>query len=446
VTDLIVHPAERPLEGSVPVPSDPSIGDCALVFAALCTGTSKISGFSWAADNVTTSDALRAMGVVIDKTGKGTVDVKGVGIFGLRAPRSPIDCRNSGATMRLLAGLLAAQPFASTLIGDASLSRRPMMHVIAPLLARGARIEGQPHPTRPGDITAPLVISGLEEGTYLGALQYESPVSSDQVKSAILLSGLYAHGPTYFKEPTVSRDHTERFLQSLGIPIQTMGSVVELEPAGWGGQMAPFERQIPGDLSAAAFLLVAAQLVEGSRVTTRGVGINPTRSGLLEIARDMGAGLSVEPSNVRGGEPVAEIHAWSAPLRACKIGGEVVGRSIDEISMACALAARAAGTTVICDAEELREGDRLATMAAALRAFGVTVEERTDGLVIEGKSGPLEAANIASGGDHGIAMTAVVLGLAARSPTRVRDADCITTRFPRFVGTMRALGARIDVA
>ncbi|MEO6419059.1 MAG: 3-phosphoshikimate 1-carboxyvinyltransferase, partial [Polyangiaceae bacterium] len=260
MTDLIVHPAERPLEGSVPVPSDPSIGLRALLFSALCTGTSKITGFSWTADTAAAEAVLRAMGVVIEKSGKDSVEVKGVGIFGLRASSGPLDCRSSGATMSLLTGLLAAQPFTSTLVGDARLSRRPMMRVLAPLRARGAHIEGQPHPSLAGDVTAPLVITGLEEKTYLGPLEYESPASSAQVKSAILLSGLYAHGPTYFKEPTVSRDHTERFLQLLGVPIRTMGSVVELDPSGWGGQMAPFELKLPGDLSAAAFLLVAAQL------------------------------------------------------------------------------------------------------------------------------------------------------------------------------------------
>ncbi|MEO6573394.1 MAG: 3-phosphoshikimate 1-carboxyvinyltransferase, partial [Polyangiaceae bacterium] len=203
-----------------------------------------------------------------------------------------------------------------------------------------------------------------------------------------------------------------------------------------------------GDLSAAAVLLVAAQLVAGSRVTIRGVGVNPTRSGLLEVARDMGAGLSVETSSTQGGEPIAEIHAWSAPLRPGKIGGEVIGRSMDEIPIACALAARASGTTVICDAEELRlkDHDRIATMASVLRAFGVAALERPDGLVIEGKAGPLEGADIESRGDHQIAMTAVVMGLAAKGPTRVRDAECIAVSFPKFVGTMRALGARIDLA
>ncbi len=448
MTDLIVHPAERPLEGSIPVPSDKSIGHRALLFSALCTGTSKITGFSWAADHTVTADALRALGVVIEKTGKDSLEVKGVGIFGLRAPKQPLDCGSSGTTMRLLAGLLAAQPFTSTLLGDAFLSRRPMLRVIAPLLARGARIEGQPHFTLPNELTAPLVVSGQDEGAYLGPLQYESPDSSAQVKSAILVSGLYAHGPTYFKEPTVSRDHTERFLQWLGVPIRTMGSVVELDPAGWRGQMASFELEIPGDLSAAAFILVAAQLVEGSRVTTRGVGVNPTRTGLLEIARDMGAGLSVEASSTRGGEPIAEIHAWTAPLRAGKIGGEVVGRAIDEIPLACALASRASGTTVIRDAEALREkkSDRIAAMASVLRGFGVTVEERPDGLVIEGKAGPLDAADVESRGDHRVAMSAIVMGLAAKGPTRVRNADCITTSFPKFVGSLRALGARIDVA
>jgi len=245
----------------------------------------------------------------------------------------------------------------------------------------------------------------------------------------------------------VSRDHTERMLAALGAPLRTVASIVELDPAGWDRKLRPFEMDIPGDLSAAAFLLVAAQLVEGSRVTARGVGVNPTRTGLLEIARDMGAGLTVESKGDRSGEPVAELHAWSAPLRAVSIGGETVPRAIDEIPIACALAARASGTTRIRDADELRhkESDRIATMAKVVRAFGVTCEEQPDGMDITGREGALEPADVDSRGDHRIAMTAAVLGLLARGPSRIRDAACIATSYPKFVATLRALGAKIDV-
>jgi 3-phosphoshikimate 1-carboxyvinyltransferase len=245
----------------------------------------------------------------------------------------------------------------------------------------------------------------------------------------------------------VSRDHTERFLAALGVPLKTAGPIVELDPSGWSRRMPAFEIAIPGDISAAAFLLVAAQVVDGSRVTARGVGTNPTRTGLLEVIRDMGGGLAVEAQGERSGEPVAELHAWSAPLRAVAVGGETVPRAIDEIPIVCALAARARGTTQIRDAEELRhkESDRIATMAGVLRAFGVACEEKPDGLDVEGREGPLVAADVDSKGDHRIAMTAAILALVARGPTRIRDAACIATSYPKFVGTLRALGARVDV-
>lgn len=449
MTDLRVFPiGDGRLQGSVPVPSDKSIGHRSLLFAALCRGKSKISGFSFSADNVSTKDALAAMGIQSQVTGKAELEVTGQGIFGLRAPQVPLDCGNSGTTMRLLTGILAAQPFPSTLIGDASLSRRPMMRVVGPLRARGARIEGQPHPKKAGDVTAPLAIAGLPEGEYLGPLEYASPVVSAQVKSAILLSGLFAHGATHFREPAVSRDHTERMLQALGVPLKTVGPVIELDPAGWSGEMPAFDIEIPGDISAAAFLMVAAQIVPGSRVTIRAVGTNPTRTGILEILRDMGGGLSVESLGERAGEPLAEIHAFASALRPGRIGGEVVARAIDEIPITCALAARASGTTVIRDAEELRvkESDRIATMVGVLRAFGVKAEELPDGMEIEGKEGPLTPAEVESHGDHRIAMTATVLGLLGKEPSIVRDVDCITTSFPKFVATLRGLGARIDVS
>jgi 3-phosphoshikimate 1-carboxyvinyltransferase len=447
MTTLVVHPATGPLVGSVPVPSDKSIGHRALLFGALCEGATHMTGFSHGEDNVSTANALRAMGVGIEEPGPGELVVHGVGLSGLKAPAGDLDCGNSGTTMRLLCGVLAGARFRATLVGDETLSRRPMMRVAGPLRLRGAVIDGRRHATRADDIVAPLVVGPLPEGRDLGPLEYVSPVSSAQVKSAILLSGLQAHGATRFREPTVSRDHTERMLGALGCPIRTAGPLVELEPSGWDHRMLGFTIDIPGDISAAAFLVVAAQLVEGSRVTARGVGVNPTRTGLLEIARDMGGGLTVEYQGERGGEPVAELHAWSAPMRAITIGGETVPRAIDEIPVACALAARAHGTTRIRDAEELRhkESDRIATMATVLRAFGVSCDEKPDGLDVEGREGPLDAADVDSRGDHRIAMTAAVLALVGRGPSRVRDAGCIATSYPKFVATLRGLGARIDV-
>lgn len=447
MTVLTVHPLEgKPLTGGVPVPSDKSIGHRALLFASLCNGVSIIKGFSYGEDNVSTANAMRAMGAIVEDVEKGVLRVKGTGLFGLTEPKDALDCGNSGTTMRLLSGILAAQPFRATLVGDASLSGRPMMRIVKPLRMRGAVIEGKPHPKKEGDLTAPLVIGPLPEGTYLSELEYESQVSSAQVKSAILLSGLYAHGTTWFKEPTLSRDHTERMMHALGVPLRAVGTAIELDPAGWSGTMPGFEIDIPGDASAAAFLTVAANVTPGSRVTVRNVGVNPTRTGLFEIARLMGAGIEVVPQGEQAGEPIAEVTAWHQPLRGTMIGGELVPRAIDEIPIACALAARASGTTTIRDAEELRvkESDRIATMAHVLRAFGVTCEELPDGLEIAGKEGPFEPATIESRGDHRIAMTAAVLALSAKGPSHIRDADCIATSFPRFVGTLRALGARIE--
>lgn len=448
MSTLVVHPQTTPLAGSVPVPSDKSIGHRALLFASLCEGTSSIRGFSYGEDNVSTANAMRAMGVTVEDLSNGRLRVTGSGLFGLKEPKVDLDCGNSGTTMRLLTGILAAQHFRAKMFGDASLSRRPMMRVIAPLRQRGALIEGTPHPKKEGEVTPPLTVGPLPDGQELGALDFESKVSSAQVKSAILLSGLYANGVTRFKEPTLSRDHTERMMRALGVPLRVDGASMVLDPTGWNRKMPAFEMEIPGDASAAAFIIVAANVVPGSRVSVTGVGTNPTRTGLFEIARQMGGGIELIGKGEQGGEPIAEVSAWNAPLKGSVIEGEVVPRAIDEIPIACALAARASGTTTIRNAEELRvkESDRIATMAHVLRSFGVKCDELPDGLVIEGKDGPLEPAEVESRGDHRIAMSAAILGLLARGPSKITDCECIATSFPKFVDTLRSLGARIDTS
>ncbi|HEU4534243.1 MAG TPA: 3-phosphoshikimate 1-carboxyvinyltransferase [Polyangiaceae bacterium] len=444
--DYFIEPASRPLRGLVPVPSDRSIGHRALLVGAVARGPSLLRGFAYGGDHVSTIGALRALGVAIDDDGKGTVAVAGRGLRGLCEAPGPIDCGGSGATMRLLAGLLAGQPFATTLVGDESLGRRPMASLAGALRRRGATIEGAFHPTRAGEITAPLVVGPLKPKAQLMGCEETLAVASDEVKGALLLSGLYADGNTYVNEPLVSRDHTERLLHALGVPLRTVGTMVELSVEGWPGELEPFAVEVPGDLSAAAFLLVAAQLVPGSEVGVRRCGLNRTRAGVLDVLRDAGAGLSIEQRGDELGEPVGDVVAAPGEGRAFRAGGELMARAIDEVPALCALAARARGVSVIADAAELRaEGvDRLAAMAATLRAFGVECEEQPDGLTIEGRpDAPLRAADVESYGDRGVAMAATVLALAAGGPSRVRDVACVGASFPRFAGTLRALGASV---
>ncbi len=440
MTDLVVHPLERPLVGSVPVPPDKTIAHVALLVACLCEGTSELRGFAHGEATLATAKAMQSMGATTQEPEKGRLLITGTGLMGLEAARVPLECGGSRATMRLLAGLLSGQRFASKLVGNASLTAEPMLNVAGPLRARGAAIDGTPHPTIEGEILAPLFVGPLADKD-LGPSEYTSPTPSPDVKGALLLSGLYAHGTTWFKEPALSRDHTERLLHTLGVPIRTLATMIELDPAGWDGKLASFALDVPGDVSAAAFVLVAAQLHPGSRVTVRGVGINPTRIGLLEVARHMGAGLDVVPRGETCGEPVGEITAWHENLRATSFGGELVPRMTDELLIACALAARATGTTTIRDSLE-----PLDAVANVLRAFGIMCELLPGGLVIEGREGPLEPARIESGGDPRVAMTAAVLALGCGGPSTIVDCDCVATLFPRFVGTLRALGARIDSA
>jgi 3-phosphoshikimate 1-carboxyvinyltransferase len=322
------------------------------------------------------------------------------------------------------------------------------MHSLLDLLRqRGAKLVGTRDAAR-DDETAPISIGGLETGQRLAPLEQRLDGPNDQAKGALLLSGLFASGPTVIEEPVVSRDHTERLLDALGMPLRTAGSVVSLHPPADPFAIPGFDMAVPGDLSAAAFLLVAAQIVPESHVTTRRTGLNPTRSGILEVIRFCGGRMGITPVGSSLGEPFGEVSARGSVLTGITLGGELAERGRDEIPAACALFARARGTTTILDAAELREDrpDRLNALAELLRAFGVGVEQRPDGLVIEGRpERPLRAAHVSSGGDHRLAMTAVILALAADGESIIDDADAIQVSFPRFVGTLRSLGADIEV-
>jgi len=438
--------ASGPLRGTVRVPGDKSIGHRGILFGALARGPSKVTGLSGGLDNLSTADAFRAMGVSIELSDR-TAEIQGVGLRGLRMPQKVIDCGNSGTTMRLLAGLLSAQRFGTSLVGDHSLMKRPMGRVIEPLRARGAHIAGSSG-AKPDVLYPPIHIAPLVEGESLSGIEYDMPVSSAQVKSALLLAGLYANGPTILKEPELSRDHTERMMRALGVPLETAGTIVKLDPTlewshGWDG----FHWDVPGDPSSAAFPVIAAAIVPGSRVTVEGVCSNPTRTGLFDFMRFMNASPELEPRGIgAGGEPVSALTQSTASARGTVASGELIVRMIDEVPILCALAARASGTTEIRDAKELRvkESDRIAVMVAALRDFGVDCDELPDGMVIRGGA-PLRAARVASLGDHRIAMTAAILGMVAEGETIVDDVECVDTSFPGFVELFRSLGASIEV-
>lgn len=432
-----------PLRGEASVPGDKSIGHRALLFAGLAEGTSRLRGVSAGLDNRATARALEAMGARYHH-GPAEIVVEGVGLRGLRMPEGAIDCGNSGTTMRMIAGLLVAQRFGTRLLGDASLTRRPMRRIVDPLRARGGHIAGVAG-KKEGEHYPPLSVAPLVEGEALTGIEYRSPVASAQVKSALLLSGLYADGPTIVVEPTLSRDHTERMLLSFGVPLETAGPAVALDPARWDGRIAPFSWTVPGDLSSAAFLLCAAAAVAGSEVLVRGCGTNPTRTGLLDVLRAMRARVDLVPKGEGAGmEPVADVGLRYAALAGARVGGELVPRMIDEIPALAALAATVPGRTEIHDAQELRvkESDRIATMAHVLRAFGADATELEDGLVVHGGA-PLRAARVRSEGDHRIAMSAAILGLCAEGETVVEDVECVETSFPGFAALLRALGADI---
>jgi 3-phosphoshikimate 1-carboxyvinyltransferase len=422
------------LRGEVAVPGDKSVSHRAVMLAGIADGDSRITGFLEGEDTRATAAIMPRLGVRLEAPAPGQRIVHGVGLHGLRGVESPLDCGNAGTGMRLLAGLLAGQGFASVLVGDASLSRRPMGRVIAPLAAMGARIEATQ-----GDLP-PLRIHA---NNNLQAIDYESPVASAQVKSAVLLAGLYAAGETRVREPRPTRDYTERMLGALGWPVESGPGWARLTG---GHRLVGGEIRVPADFSSAAFFLVAASLVPGSDLRLPGVGVHPRRTGLLAVLRAMGADITVEPVGDTGGEPIADLRVRAAPLHGVEVPEELVADMIDEFPALFAAAALAEGTTTIRGAAELRvkESDRIATMAQALRALGARVEETADGAVIEG--GRLHGGSVDSHGDHRIAMALAVAAQRASAPVRVADCANVATSFPGFAELSRGCGMNLESA
>ncbi len=424
-----------PLRGTIRVPGDKSISHRAMMLGALADGVTRVSGFLEGEDTLATAAAFRTMGVRIEDDGPGRRIVHGVGIDGLKPPSVPIDCGNAGTGMRLLAGLLAGQAFDSTLIGDASLTRRPMRRVTEPLARMGARIE-----TAEGG-TPPLRIFG---GQALAGIDCGLPVASAQVKSALLLAGLYANGETTVREPHPTRDYTERMLAALGWPIDFSPGFARLSG---GHRLTATDIAVPGDFSSAAFFLVAASLIPGSDLLIEGVGMNPRRTGLLDALRLMGARIDAGNARKEGGEPVADLQVRHAPLRGIEVPEHLVPDMIDEFPVLFVAAAAASGATVVRGAAELRvkESDRIAVMASGLRAMGARIDETPDGALIHGGA-PLAAADVDAHDDHRIAMSFVVAGQLASAPVTLRGCATVATSFPGFLDLARRAGMGLAAA
>jgi 3-phosphoshikimate 1-carboxyvinyltransferase len=437
---MIVAPVTGPLDGTISVPGDKSIGHRALLFSLLSRTPVRVLGLGDGGDNGRSARAIVQLGAQIERDGAALV-IHGTGLDGMRAPAAPIDCGNSGTTIRLLCGLLAGQRFATTLVGDPSLSKRPMRRVIEPLARMGATIastlDGRP----------PLVVGPAAD--KLRALDYALPIASAQVKSAVLLAGLYADGATTVTEPGPSRDHSERMLAYLGAPLVTTGRATTIDTRAWGRDLAAAHGfEVPSDPSSAAFLVVAALVAGAREVRLPGVCINPTRTGFLDAIAAMGGEVVREAPAQAGPEPTATlvVRGAAGELRATEIASDLAVRSIDELPILAVLAARARGTTVVRDAEELRvkESDRVETTCAMLRAFGIACEARPDGFVVEGRpDGPLAAARVHADGDHRIAMAAAVAGLVADGESVIDDADNVATSYPGFAPALVTLGAAV---
>ena len=427
---IVVEPSAL-CSGVVAVPGDKSVSHRALMLGAIADGETRITGFLQGDDCLATLRALRMLGVSIDDSDENAVRVTGVGIDGLRRPASALDLGNSGTAMRLFAGLLAGQSFSTELVGDASLNSRPMGRVIKPLTMMGARIDSAEE--RP-----PLVIKG---GQRLGGLVYRLPVASAQVKSAILLAGLYAAGDVAVIEPAVTRDHTERMLRTMGARLTQGETQIMMTP---GQRLRGTEISVPGDLSSAAFIILAATIGRDVEVTIRDVGVNQTRTGVIDILKDMGARIDVANVRLYGEEPVADIVVRSSTLKGIDVDPARVSLAIDEFPVLFIAAACAEGKTRFSGIGELRvkESDRIATMAGGLRALSVPVDETEDGATVHG--GKIYGGTVDSLGDHRVAMAFAVAGTVAEWAVKIEDTANVDTSFPGFAACLEAMGANIS--
>ena len=423
------------LRGTVRVPPDKSISHRTALLGALATGPSRVRSFLAAADCLSTLDCLRRLGVEWQLTdsapGVATLEVQGARLHGLREPEDVLDCGNSGTTLNLIAGVLAGQPFTSVLTGDASLRSRPVSQVIEPLRRMGAQLLA-----RDGDRLPPLVIRGPSpEG--LKGIRY-GPVTRAQIKSAVLLAGLFAQGETAVEEAAPTRDHTERLLHAMGVDIRREGPGVRLAPPD---RLSPIDLEVPGDVSSAAFWLVAAAAHPDAELLLPGVGINPTRTGLLDVLVKMGANIDILEERMVGEEPVADLRVRGARLEGTEVSGELFPRLLDEVPVLAVAAACAHGRTVMRDARELREkeSDRISALTTQLKKLGVAIEERDDGFVIQGGR-PLRGARVSGGGDHRLAMALAVAGLLAKGQTIVDDAESVAVSYPAFWQDLEGMG------
>jgi 3-phosphoshikimate 1-carboxyvinyltransferase len=417
----------RCLRGEVQIPGDKSISHRGVMLGALAKGTTRIAHFLEGADCLSTIACFQKLGVAIEQN-KGEVRIQGNGLRGLTPPEGPLDCGNSGTTTRLLAGILAAQPFSCVLTGDASIQKRPMKRIMDPLSAMGARIE-----SLAGTGCAPLKI----QGSPLHGITWQSPVASAQVKSSLLLAGLYADSPTTVAEPARSRDHSERMLTCFGADVSISGCSVTVKPAE---ELYAQDIRVPGDISSAAYFLAAASVVPGSELLLRNVGVNPTRDGILRVMKNMHADLTLLNQNFNGPEPTADLYIRSSPLQGTVIEGDLIPTLIDEIPVLAVLACLAEGETVIRDAAELKvkESNRIRTVAENLKRMGADVTETDDGMIIRG-NGRLNGAEIECYEDHRIAMSFAVAALAAEGDTRLNGASCVSISYPAFFEDLRRL-------
>lgn len=423
---LTVNPAKS-LRGSTAVPGDKSLSHRAVLMGAIAQGTSQVRGWLAAGDTEATLASVQRLGVRVERHDSSTLTIHG---GALAAPSEPLNFVNAGTGIRLAAGILAGQPFTSVLDGTEQLRRRPMKRIIEPLTLMGADISGT-------DYKAPLTVRPAR----LKGIRYTLPMASAQVKSAVLLAGLFAEGATEVVEPGPARDHTERMLVSMGADIETHDNIVRITPAG---PLKPMDMTVPGDFSSAAFLLVAASIVPDSDIAVTGVNLNATRTGLLDVLLEMGANIEVTETGLEAGEPVGTLRVRTAPLKGVSVGGEVVVRMIDEFPVFMVAALLAEGETLVRDARELRvkETDRIAVMAAELRRLGAEIEEREDGFRIVGPQ-RLTGAVVEGHDDHRIAMSMSIAGLVAEGVTVVNEIRCAGDSFPGFPQTIAALGAEV---